>query len=208
VTRNLPFAILLLLAACAKSEEASLVPPQEDDGYNLVQPVSTLANEGDLAVGEWASSRQDDRPVLQFGPPATEPLFSLACDEGGGLQLQRHGVIAGPGMNQMQVEAGGGARRLTVSPVEGPLPMLRGSVPADGELIGELSSSTDRITVRIGDGEGLVMPSSPLLGEFIRSCPASRREAAAETDVQGNVQGNAAAPAQPKAPTPSARTPG
>ncbi len=200
MTRSLLLPAILALAACAQSEEASLVPPQEDDGYNLVSPVKTLATEGDLAVGGWASSRQDDEPVMQFGSPATEPLFSFRCDEGGGLILQRHGVIAGPGMNLMHVEAGGGARRLTVSPAEGPLPMLRGSVPADSDLVRELASSKDRITVKIGDGEGLVMPSSPLLGEFIRSCPAERSDS--------ELTGNAAAAAESNSATPSERTPG
>jgi hypothetical protein len=203
-------AALLALAACAKSEEASLVPPQEDDGYNMVDPVTApLAVEGELALGEWASSMQDDEPALLFGPPQTSPLFSLRCDGREGLILQRHGVIVGPGMNMMVVELGGATRRLAVNPVQGTLPLLRAAAPANTELIGELASAQDRITVRIGNGEPLVMPSSPLLGEFIRGCSEQRADTA-----PGNVAEAAGPPAtaaEPAAnsaePRPTARRP-
>lgn len=200
MTRTALLAALLALAACAKSEEASLVPPQEDDGYNMVDPVTApLAHETDLAVGEWASTRQEDQPALAFGPPATEPLFSMRCDGGEGLVLQRHGVIVGPGLNMMLVDAGGEARRLAVNPVEGPLPLLRATVQPGNELIGELASARDRISVRIGNSEPLTMPPSPLIGEFVRGCGG---ESAAAPE-----QANAAEPAETNQATPSERTP-
>jgi hypothetical protein len=195
---NRPFlaaAAILALAACAKTEEASLVPPQEDGGYNMVDPVKApLADEGELALGEWASSMQEEQPALTFGPPQTEPLFSMRCDGREGLLLQRHGVIVGPGMNMMLVELGGETGRLAVNPVEGPLPLLRAAVPPNNSLIGNLATAQDRITVRIGNGEPLVMPPSPLLGEFIRSC-ATRRTSAAEEAAGGAEASNTAAPA-------------
>lgn len=206
MTRTLTLAALILLAACAKTEEASLVPPQEDDGYNMVDPVTApLVAEGELALGEWASSMQEDQPALTFGPPATEPLFSLRCDGRQGLLLQRHGVIVGPGMNMMLVELAGNVRRLAVNPVDGPVPLLRAAVPASSELIGALAGASDRITVRIGTGEPLVMPPSPLLDEFIGRCAEDlvQPDATANEAEAAPEPGNDAAAA-----TPTARTPG
>jgi hypothetical protein len=207
VTRVLLLVSLLALAACAKSEEASLVPPQEDDGYNMVEPVKTpVVQEGELALGEWARSMQEEQPALTFGPPSTEPLFSLRCDTGDGLLLQRHGVIAQPGLNQMLVEAGGEVRRLAVNPVEGPLPLLRGALPPQAELAGELASAQDRISVRIGTAEPLVMPPSPLIGEFIRSCSQGDGETPAAPATTTEAQANEAQANEAEA-RPSARTP-
>jgi hypothetical protein len=202
VTRAVLLASFLVLAACAKSEEASLVPPQEDDGYNMVDPVkSPVVQEGELALGEWARSMQEEQPALTFGPPSTEPLFSLRCDDGDGLFFQRHGVIAQPGLNMMLVQAGGEVRRLAVNPVEGPLPLLRGAVPAQAELAAELASAQDRISVRIGDGESLVMPPSPLIGEFVRSCSQRDSGTPAAAAPANEAQANEAEA------TPSGRTP-
>lgn len=199
-------AITLALAGCAESEEASLVPPQ-DEGYNMVDPVkSPLVVEGELALGEWARSMQEEQPALLFGPPSTEPLFSMRCDTGEGLLLQRHGVIVGPGLNMMLVEVGGETRRLAVNPVGGTLPLLRASVPAEGELIGALATATDRIAVRIGNGEPLVMPSSPLLGEFIRECSQEAGQAVEAGEAEAPA--DEAAPAEAVEATPSERTPG
>lgn len=201
MTRIALLAAALALAACAKSEEASLVPPQEDGGYNLVDPVKApLDQAGDLAVGEWVTTRQEDQPALAFGPPATEPLFSMRCDGGEGLVLQRHGVIAGPGLNMMRVTAGGEERRIAVNPVEGPLPLLRAAVPAEGDLIGDLTTVQGTIDVRIGDSEPLVMPASPLVGEFVRGCSADERAAPEPANQMAPVETNQA--------TPSERTPG
>lgn len=200
MSRAAAIAAFLALTACAKSEEASLVPP-EDEGYNMVDPVSSpVVPEGELALGEWARSIQDEQPALTFGPPSTEPLFSLRCDTGDGLLVQRHGVIAQPGLNTMLVEAGGGEpRRLTVTPVQGPLPLLRGAVQPGADLVADLASAQDRISVRIGNGEPLVMPANALIGEFIRGCS---QDGAAET-----ASANQAEPANEADATPSARTP-
>jgi hypothetical protein len=203
VSRALVLVSFLALAACAKSEEASLVPPQEDEGYNMVEPVtSPVVAGGELALGEWARSLQEEQPALTFGPPSTEPLFSLRCDGREGLLLQRHGVIAQPGLNMMLVQAGTEPRRLTVNPVEGPLPLLRGAVQAEAELTGELASAQDRITVRVGNGEPLIMPASPMIGEFVRSCAQGESETA-----ESASPANEAAPANEAEATPSTRTP-
>jgi hypothetical protein len=202
VSRPFLLASLLVLAACAKSEEASLVPPQEDEGYNLVDPVtSPVVEGGEVALGEWVQSVQGEQPALAFGPPSTEPLFSVRCDSGRGLLLQRHGVIPQPGMNMMLIQAGTETRRMAVNPVEAPVPLLRGAVPSGAELVAELASAQDRISVRIGNGEPLIMPASPLIGDFIRGCSEGSGEAA------GNEQSaNEAAPANEAEARPSERT--
>ena len=202
MSRALLLASFVALAACAKSEEASLVPPQEDEGYNRVDPVkSPVVQEGELALGEWAQSLQEEQPALTFGPPSTEPLFSMRCGSGEGLLLQRHGVIAQPGLNMMLVEAGGEVRRLAVNPVQGPVPLLRAAVQPQAELTAELVSAQDRISVRIGDGEALVMPASPLIGEFVRSCSPGDSGTSADVPPANEAQGNEAEA------TPPARTP-
>jgi hypothetical protein len=184
VSRVALVVALMALAACAKSEEASLVPPQEDDGYNVAERVRTpLSDERELTVGQWSAVTQDDQPALIFGPPQGTPLFSLRCDDGEGLLLQRHGLVTSGGAEMMTLEAGGDRQQLALNPVTGTQPLLRAAIPANGDLLPVLREASGPLTVRVGDGAPLVMPATPLIGPFVAGCSAGEPQAAeAETN--------------------------
>lgn len=175
-------AAFLLLAACARTEEASLVPPESEDGYNAVEKVRTPErDDDDVAIGEWRTTVEDDAPALAFGPLGAAPLFSIRCDERRGLILQRHGTVATGELPMMLVQVGSDGRRLPVTAVGGTVPMLRASIPPSEELVGNLAGADAPITVRVGDAPALVMPPDPALGAFIEQC---RTGAAAAAPVE------------------------
>ncbi len=184
--RPLAFAAILALAACARSEEANLVAVDENASYNVADQVSTqVIDENAPSLGEWTLSMQAEKPALQFGAPQTEPLFSLRCDTGGGLILQRHGIKSAGKMEMMNIEIDATARRLAVEAVEGPLPLLTAAVRPNSDLIGALRDAKSPIIVRLGDGPPLVMPPSPTIGSFIQSCAGG--EAASAPDEAANA---------------------
>ena len=178
MTRSFLLAALLALSACAESDDAALVPIEEEAGL-----IGTL--------GEWALATQDERPVLQFGPAGTQPLFSLRCDDRQGLLLQRHGVVPAGAAEMMTVTLGAATRRLAVNPVAAAVPLLRAAVPANDDLIAELADATVPIMIAVSDDPVLNLPPSPLVGEYVGSCTEPRQAPPAVPDV-----GNAAAPAQ------------
>lgn len=169
---------LILLAACARTEEASLIPPEELATNAAEEILAAEPEEQELALGEWRESLQDDRPALEFGPTGTEPLFSMTCGEGRGLTLQRHGTVPIGGLERMQIVTDGQARELAVTASAGTVPMLTASVPSNEPLIAELAGSQGPITIQIGDGAPLLLPPNPLIGEFAATCAGTATQAA------------------------------
>ena len=171
MSRPFVLAALLALAACADSDEAELVPIDENEGFNVVDRVNTpVVDDRELSLGEWSQGVQEEQPALLFGPTGTEPLFSLRCDDRQGLLLQRHGIVPTGAAEMMTLTLGTTSRRLAVNPVAGTVPKLRAAIPAGDELLAQLGGASVPIIVAVGDGPALNLPPSPLIGETIRGC--------------------------------------
>lgn len=195
--------LALLLSACARSEEASMVPPEGNQGYNRVGQVRTPEQDDrEPAIGQWRAALQDERSVLEFGPMGTEPLFSLMCaPQGGGVLLQRHGATSAAGAQQaMVVTIGDVTERLPVSSGVGAIPMQRGEAAPTSRIFGLLVASAQPIVIRLDDGSPLILPHNPLVGDYLRGCARPQDSATSNTSV-GNTTAaapaaNTAAPAQ------------
>lgn len=191
-------AALLLLAACARSEEASLVPPESDEGYNAVERVRTPERDDqEVAIGEWRRTLQEEQLAVEFGPVGATPLFSMRCEDRRGLLLQRHGTVPVGDLPMMMVQVGSEARRLAVTPAGGSVPMLRSSLAPSDELMSTLAEAQAPITIRIGDAVPLIMPPDPAIGAFVEECRSGQVAPAAPADAAEPVvepAGNAAEP--------------
>jgi|GEM_PF-2216297 len=183
-----------LLAGCARSEEASLVQPDSQEGYNQVGRVgSPEEDDREPAIGQWRASLQENVQALSFGPIGTEPLFSLLCTGNRSVLLQRHGgAPAGP-LPTMQVGKGEFNQRLTLSAGGGAVPMLRAEVPLQSPVAEAVASGGEPLMIRLDDGAPLVLPPSPLIGDYLRGCTTATALPAAQGGTQG--AGNSAAPA-------------
>ena len=151
MTRASPVLVLLLLAACARSEDASMAPA---DGNQAVQKVETVRPERDddeLALGEWRETLQEEQQALEFGPTGAPPLFSLRCDPRRGILLQRHGLTPSGDLPVMLVSVGSETRRLAVTGSGGPNPMLRAALNTSDQLLTILGRASTPIQIRVGD---------------------------------------------------------
>ncbi len=205
MTRFAPIVAILLLAACARSEEASLVPPDSNQGYNQVEKVSSPeADDREPAIGQWRASLQQNIQALEFGPMGTEPLFSLLCTGNRGVLLQRHGgAPAGP-LPAMQVGKGELNQRLQVNAGGGTIPMLRAEIPLDSPLAQAIVGGSDPLMIRLDDGAPLILPPSPLIGDYLRSCTTAQPLPTNQGGSEGgNMQAGNSAAAAP-APGPAA----
>lgn len=196
--------LALLLSACARSEDASMVPPDGNQGYNRVGQVRTPEQDDrEPSIGQWRAALQEERQALEFGPMGTEPLFSLICTpQGGGVLLQRHGAASTAGAEPaMVVTIGEVSERLPVSSGIGTIPMQRGEVAPTSRIFGLLVASAQPIVVRVDDVPPLILPHNPMVGDYLRSCARPQSGAQAGNGAAANVSaeapaGNTAAPAQ------------
>jgi hypothetical protein len=188
--------IILLVAACARSEEASLISSNASQGYNQVGAVGTPeADDREPAIGQWRASLQENVQVLEFGPLGTEPLFSILCTGNRTVLLQRHGGAPAGELPTMQFTKGQLTERLPVTAGAGAVPLLRSEVPLQSPLLQAIAAEGDPLQVRLGDGAPMVLPPSALIGDYLRTCETGRPSAPAATGNSAAPAGNTAAPA-------------
>jgi hypothetical protein len=199
IRNALPFA-LILLAGCARSEEASVAPSNENQAIQAVETVRPERDDQEPALGEWRDTLQEDQRAIEFGPRGAPPLFSLRCDARRGVLLQRHGLTPSGDLPVMLVTVGSETRRLAVTSGDGPIPMLRAALNSSDQLLTILSGATSPIAIRIGDSPPLILPPSPALGAYIAQCAGGASPAPAPTErapaVNNAAPANAAAPAE------------
>ena len=157
---------LLLLAACARSEDAR-------DAQTANMPLPTLnttdlGEEDELSIGTWQSA------------PAR---FSLNCDARRNLVLQWPGAAPSGDLPRMLVTIGSETRQFPLVSSGAANPMLRATIASNDPFMRVLSAPSTRIFVRIGDAQPLVMPPSAAIGAYARQC------------ANGEVQANAPAAA-------------
>lgn len=195
----LPLTLALLLAACARSEEASMVQPDSKQGYNRVNAVRTPEQDDrEPAIGQWRAALQEERQALEFGPMGTEPLFSLLCmPSGGGVLLQRHGGVPTGALPVMQVTIGEVTEQVPVTVGGGTIAMLRGELAPTSRLAGRMATAAQPILIRLDDASPLILPPSPLVTDYLRSCGRPQQVPAATigNSSGATTAGNGAAPA-------------
>ncbi len=196
IRQALPFA-LILLAGCARSEEASFTPADNASGQAVERVRTPDTDEQELTLGEWRAGLQDEQPTLEFGPIGAAPLFSLRCDTRRGTLLQRHGAAPAGDLPVMLITVGSETKRLAVASAGGAIPMLRATLPSTDTFRSVLAGAASPIIVRIGDSPPLVLPPSPMIGTYATGCANGENQRRAESETVGNqaAAANAAAPA-------------
>ena len=183
------FAVLLL-AACARTEDASVSPPEGNEAVERVREEG--ADEREPALGEWRRAFQDEQPSLEFGPAGTAPVLTILCGERGGLLIQRAGAPAPGAAPTLSITVAGQGRQLPMAPVAGATPVQRASIPAGDTLIQQLGAASAPIQLRFGDGTPLVLPHSPMIAAFAQGCASGFTRERAEEPAGNNVQAPAA----------------
>jgi hypothetical protein len=183
---------LLLLAGCARSEDAS-VAADTNEMPQVEQVRSPEQDDEELALGEWRDTLQDDNSALEFGPTGAPALFSLRCDPRRSINLQRHGSAPARDLPTMLVSIGSETRRLAVTSVGGAVPMLRASLSPSDTLVGTLANASEPIIVRVGDTPPLVLPPGPAIGGFLNRCASGARLTGADVQATSAAEGNSAA---------------
>jgi hypothetical protein len=189
--------LVLLAAACARSEDAS-VQPTESNERAVEQVRTTAGDDEETAIGSWRMALQDERPALEFGSQGTSPLITMVCGERGGLVLQRRGAMAPGSSPTLSVSVGGQGRQLTVVPGTGATPTQNAAIPPGDTLIQQISSAQAPIAMRFGDGTPLLLPQNALIGQFAQTCASGgtvRAPAGGEGNSVEAAASNAAAPA-------------
>lgn len=187
---------LILVAACARSEDASVRPAESNDSA-AQQPRRDASEEQELTVGEWREALEGERPSLEFGPAGTTPILTIVCGEGGGLVVARRGSLPAGASAMLGVTVGTQTRQLPVTVGTGATETQNAAIPAADPLIAQWAAAQAPVTMRFGDGTPLLLPPTPLLGTFSRTCASGggRATAPAAAGAEPGAADNAAAPA-------------
>ncbi|MGZ8360538.1 MAG: hypothetical protein ACXWUX_08460 [Allosphingosinicella sp.] len=188
---------LILLAGCARSEDASVVANSKE--FQVERVRSPERDDEAVAIGAWRETLQDESRALEFGPAGAPPLFSLRCDARRSMLLQRHGGLPPGDLPMMLLSIGSETRRLAVTSVDRPVAMVRASLPPSDTLLGTLATTSTPINVRMGDSPPLVLPPDPLIGTYISRC----EDGAQAPATAGNQAESEAAAENEQAPTPA-----
>src|ERR1044072_9706676 len=121
IRRGLPI-LIVLLAGCARSGDASLAPSGGNQSGRTVEQVRPERDEEEPALGEWRATLQGEQRAIEFGPRGAAPLFSIVCDARRGLVLQRHGSEPAGDLPVMLIRVGSETRRLARPAAPGPPP--------------------------------------------------------------------------------------
>ncbi|HEX8643207.1 MAG TPA: hypothetical protein VF702_04760 [Allosphingosinicella sp.] len=188
---------LVLLAACARSEDAS-VGAEETNGGGVEQVRSTGGDDQEPALGDWRMALQGERPSLEFGPQGATPVITMVCGDRGGLILQRNGALAPGSSPTLSISVSGQGRQLPVSPGTGPTPTQYASIAPGDTLIQQMAAAQAPIALRFGGDTPLILPRSPLIGQFAQTCAGGGESVAGATETNGAAAaagGNSAQPA-------------
>jgi hypothetical protein len=179
---RISLSLLLLLAACARSEDASVVADANDTMPAIERRAAPDADNEEIAAGEWRDVLQEQIAAIEFGAAGSPPLFSMRCDGRGGIVLQRHGNAPTGDLPTMLVTIGREQRRLAVTATEGNVPMLRAALASGDALINAIARAVEPVVIRIGNTEPLVLPPGPSIAAFTTRC-STTQTAAAETNA-------------------------
>ncbi|HEX8191978.1 MAG TPA: hypothetical protein VF552_03690 [Allosphingosinicella sp.] len=200
---------MLLAAACARSEPATDTPVQLNQA-GVEQVRDTGGDEEETALGAWRMALQGEQQALEFGPQGSAPLVTIACGERNRIILQRRGVLPPGASPTLSVSVGGQGRQLPVTAGTGAVATQNATIASGDELIQLVSAAQAPISLRFGDSTPLMLPPSPLIGQFAQSCASGGggrvAAAGAEGGPDGNAIGNAAAPAEGNAIVPANET--
>ena len=186
--------LILLVAGCARSEDASVVPTNASENGQAVEQVRPDRDVDEPALGQWREALQGEQRVLEFGPLGAPPLFSFGCDARRGLLIQRHGLESSGDLPVMLITLGSETRRLAVTSGDGPIPMLRASVSETDPLVASLERAPQPITVRIGDSPPLILPAGEEVGAYVTRCSGGELASAAlSATSNGTAEANASA---------------
>ena len=181
--RPLLLSAVVLLAGCARSEEA-----RYSQINNVPVPSLNTIDQGEddeLAVGTWQNGLEGEQPVLEFGPVGAASPFSLGCDERRNLLLLWPGAPPEGDLPNMLVTVGSETRQFAVVSAGGSNPMLRATLRANDPFMRVLTGATARIVVRIGDAPPLVMPANPAIAAYAQRC--ANGEVGAAVPAIGNT---------------------
>lgn len=173
---------LAALTACAKTEPVTETPENDVDPTVVLRNESEgslSANEsGNLAEGstaepateQWFAKTNPNGPWAGYGPPNSEAMFSVRCEDKR-LVFSRAGLpSSGSGSTQMKLSIDGVDQTLSAEASDEAIPNTEASAVASSKWTERLAVPRGNLSVRIGDGDALVVPLAEPFTSVIRDC--------------------------------------
>ncbi|WP_425408693.1 hypothetical protein [Hyphococcus sp.] len=127
---------------------------------NVARSVATVP-------GEWHYKETDGYPWAGFGPPASEAVFAISC-QNGQIIFTHAGPLNGDN-GEMTMEIDGSPTNIEVVDRGQGLPMVEGAAAPNGLFVDALMQTESAFTVRM-QGKSMELPPDAKYRRVIRAC--------------------------------------
>lgn len=191
----------LALTACARSEtpeQARLAAERAQAEFDRIADQSRAANGEDedivagmspgqidtsggsrLTPGSWSATEADGERMARFGEDGQAPRITIACELGGGIDIQLIGMVPQGGSETVYISSPEGGSTFTASESVSGTQAAYISVPASDPFIGRVISGNGPFSLRLGSAQRLTFPASEELTSVVSACDRRDRSATA-----------------------------
>lgn len=172
-------AVTLLLGSCAQREEPGEVAAAQGE-----REAALRANEANAASDAaemeaaddareqavWSTMGEEGDRMVAFGPPDGNPLFTVQCDATKREIVFSRAVLVGAGQVDMKVGTGPQIKVFQAATQSDPVPQVSGRLSATDPVVQAIAASSEPMSVQVGDGDTLMVPSGGPFQQLIAKC--------------------------------------
>lgn len=162
--------MLIFISSCGDGREVDMPISGGDGVYNEVAPVVAEAQPGQPGPtpGTWVPDQA--ARALVFTGAGGAPLVRLACDDRGGMIIERLGQESIGDIEMMELHVDGEIARLALNEVETEPPVLRAAVPFNDDLLVRLAFPQGLLSIKAGDTPRLQLPLDEETARQVAAC--------------------------------------
>ncbi len=170
---------VLTLGACAQREDpGDVAAAQGDREATLIANEASAARatarmEADNAATEqaaWSAKGDESEETIAFGPPEGDALLTAQCDATKREIVFNRAVQVGSGQIDMKVGTGAQIKVFQADTISDPIPQVSGRLPATDPVVQAIATSSEPMSIQVGDGAMLLVPAGGLFKQLVEEC--------------------------------------
>jgi hypothetical protein len=178
----------LCLLGCGKSDpvaEQAVAPPDHMVGDGPAEGLASPANAAAAEAHDSSSAPvvsqgmtwrvQSGGRAVTFGPVQAEPVLTIACAEGSGIEVVRHDAASAGATATLSLTGGGHASSLPMA--ASPTPRGPGGAEWKGRVTGDMARAIARpferpgvVNISLGGAPDLIVPADPAVRAMLSRC--------------------------------------
>ena len=170
----------------------------EDEGAFANTSPGQIDTSGSMTPGRWTIATVDGERTARFGEQGSNPVLTIGCETGGGIDIRLLGVSPSGGSSAVYANTPEGGSTFTASDTIGDEAQTYISVPEGNPFISRLISGNGPFSLRMGGDARITFPADDALTSVVSTCDRRAAEAIEEpapadgnSDSAGDTAGDA-----------------